>query len=97
LTLDILIDNKYDSRVGGNSIPLSLPVEANALVWGTGQWGVNTWGSSMQGYTRKTLTTTLKKTLPTGKSIRPILSGVNVYDPVKIHSVTIFYTAEGLK
>jgi hypothetical protein len=97
LTLDILIDNKYDSRVDGNSISLPLPTDTDALVWGTGQWGVNKWGSSMQGYTRRVLTTALKRTIPTGKSIRPIISGVNVYDPVKIHSITVFYTAEGLK
>ncbi|MDH4038381.1 MAG: hypothetical protein OEV86_12965 [Candidatus Krumholzibacteria bacterium] len=90
LTLDILIDNKYDSRAAGTSLTLDPPVSDDTLIWGEGNWGEKNWGSSLQGSTSIALTRNLD-TLPVGKSIRPIISGINIYDPVKIHSITIYY------
>jgi hypothetical protein len=93
LTLDILVDNKYDSRLAGTSLTLTPPVSDDTLVWGTGTWGASKWGLPNQGTTRRVLTRSLD-TLPIGKSIRPIFSGSNYFEPVKIHSVTIFFEPE---
>jgi len=90
MSLDVVIDNKYDSRTTGETIDISPPVDDETLVWGQGKWQETKWGAPTQGYRSVVLTRNLD-TLPVGKSIRPIISGSNLYEPVKIHSITIFF------
>jgi hypothetical protein len=97
LTIDVLVDNRYDSRSTGAGIVLAPPAADGALVWGVGQWGVNTWGAIGVGGTKYRAIQRFGDTIPVGKSISLIGSGQNVYDPVEIYSITIFYKSEGVR
>lgn len=89
LSLSLWVDNKGPY----SQIDLSAPTDADTLVWGTSNWGESKWASSSFGTSRRILTNALNN-LPKGNSIRCILSGINIYQPVKLYSVTVFYTPE---
>jgi len=73
---------------------VSPPVDEDTLVWGDGAWGEKKWGRSLTfGTSRRVLTRSLA-TLPKGQSIRVILSGTNIYDPMRLYSATVYYTPE---
>ena len=90
LSVEIWVDSKgpFSPQAG-----ISAPTGENDLTWGTSNWGEANWASSSFGVSRRVLTRSLN-TLPKGNSIRVKLSGTNVYDPIHLYSVTVFYTPE---
>lgn len=97
LFVDLLVDNKYDSRTLAQGISIPAPASPNALIWGVGKWGVNTWGSfSSSGSTYRAISR-FADTIPVGKSLSLIVSGEAASTPPEISSITVFYKPLGVR
>jgi hypothetical protein len=101
LRLDVLIDNKYDTRnITDGDFDITPPTQ-NGLLWASGAiparetWyeagqDENVWAFQRQGTTLIHLGRSDGTGVPDGKRISLIISG-DVKYPVRIESITIFY------